>query len=545
MEIVKPPTANLEDAPEQRKIALFLNAAGEEAVEVYNTFNKKFERLEDVVTEFKSYSQPRKGTLINTYQFLNIRQNEGEPLEHFITRVKIMGKKCALGELEERLITMMLIVGINDHNLKEALLRVDEIGLVEAVTMCRAAAEGKRQIMKLNNNIIEVDALTTKKKYEKVRMINSCLRCGRTHPINNCPAYGKVCAVCKKYNHFAKQCSTKINKGQHIKRETVHMVENHGDECEEFKLDSVSYIHYIDKLKWTENIVVNNVEIDCKLDTGADCNTLPLTIFNKINNKCQFKLEKCHKILVVYNGQKIYPQGCIVLHCLVRGRMHNIKFTVIDIKAPPVLGLTECVKLKLIRKIDVVECVATTEKEKFIQNNKDVFTGLGVLGTYQIQVSNEAQPVVKPIRRIPVMVKDKLIKTLNAYDKMLNNKQQTKVNYDKTAIKRKSYKIGESVRLQNRPDKLWYPGKIIRHAGTRSYIVKTEKGNEVRRNEKHLIHSRNHFIVKPRQEEYRSSRQQSDLEHKIVRDYSDCNENVISRSGRIIKKPIRYKDYVS
>ncbi|KAL4703079.1 hypothetical protein ACJJTC_004897 [Scirpophaga incertulas] len=148
--------------------------------------------------------------------------------------------------------------------------------------------------------------------------------------------------------------------------------------------------------------------------------------------------------------------------------MHNIKFTVIDIKAPPVLGLTECVKLKLIRKIDVVECVATTEKEKFIQNNKDVFTGLGVLGTYQIQVSNEAQPVVKPIRRIPVMVKDKLIKTL-------------------------------------------------------------KKGNEVRRNEKHLIHSRNHFIVKPRQEEYRSSRQQSDLEHKIVRDYSDCNENVSSR----------------
>ncbi|KAL4703567.1 hypothetical protein ACJJTC_001587 [Scirpophaga incertulas] len=51
--------SNLEDAPEQRKIVLFLNAAGEEAVEVYNTFNKKFERLEDVVTELKSYSPPK------------------------------------------------------------------------------------------------------------------------------------------------------------------------------------------------------------------------------------------------------------------------------------------------------------------------------------------------------------------------------------------------------------------------------------------------------------------------------------------------------
>ncbi|KAL4709952.1 hypothetical protein ACJJTC_003915 [Scirpophaga incertulas] len=101
--------ANFEDASEQRKIALFLNAAGEEAVEVYNTFNKKFERLEDVVTEFKSYSQARKGTLINTYQFLNIRQNEGEPFEQ---RVNIMGKKCALGELEERLINMMLIAQV-------------------------------------------------------------------------------------------------------------------------------------------------------------------------------------------------------------------------------------------------------------------------------------------------------------------------------------------------------------------------------------------------------------------------------------------------
>ena len=41
-------------------------------------------------------------------------------------------------------------------------------------------------------------------------LIKDCRFCGRTHERNRCPAFGQVCKLCKKKNHFAVVCRSKF-----------------------------------------------------------------------------------------------------------------------------------------------------------------------------------------------------------------------------------------------------------------------------------------------------------------------------------------------
>ncbi|XP_063384581.1 uncharacterized protein K02A2.6-like isoform X1 [Cydia fagiglandana] len=86
---------------------------------------------------------------------------------------------------------------------------------------------------------------------------------------------------------------------------------------------------------------------------------------------------------------------------------------------------------------------------------------------------------------------------VNVKDQMLINNEKSRDNYNKTSKVKKPFQRGEDVIVQDvNRSKCWYSGKIVDKAsGPRSFIVKNDRGNLVRRNEKHIRHSRNKFIV--------------------------------------------------
>jgi len=45
-------------------------------------------------------------------------------------------------------------------------------------------------------------------------MINNCTRCGKTHLVNKCFAFGKVCNKCKRKNHFSSLCKLNVGTGK-------------------------------------------------------------------------------------------------------------------------------------------------------------------------------------------------------------------------------------------------------------------------------------------------------------------------------------------
>ncbi|KAL4715842.1 hypothetical protein ACJJTC_006421 [Scirpophaga incertulas] len=365
--------AGLTKCEENRKIAIFLNAAGEEAVEVYNTFQSKIDTLEGLIQAFQNYIEPRKTLILNTYEFLKTKQFDGESIDHFITRLKILAKKCELENLEDRMITMLIILGVKENEIKECLLREADLNMAKAINIARQVEKGKLRMSKLQEN---ENVLTIKKE-----SVINCNRCGKQHALRACPAFRRKCAICLKYNHFASQCRNK--KDTTNSRKKVMAVQEQSDcssEDEVVLRYNVNNTHMINSLfcqekEWTENIYVQGAMVKFKLDTGAECNTMPLGLFNKISNNTV--LQNSNKLLVVYNGQKIKPSGEAVLSCSVREKEFKINFTVLDMPVQPILGLKDCVRLKLIQKLDTFEFdkVVNEDKQLFINSNKDIFTG--------------------------------------------------------------------------------------------------------------------------------------------------------------------------
>lgn len=116
--------------------------------------------------------------------------------------------------------------------------------------------------------------------------------------------------------------------------------------------------------------------------------------------------------LTAYGGMSIQPCGMCKLTSSTQDFSNtlDVDFYVTAVDAHPILGLTDCTQLGLIKRICSVQGVLTKQslKEKY----PDVFTGLGKLGTYHITLHDNHQPVINPPRRIPHSLKDRLRQAL-------------------------------------------------------------------------------------------------------------------------------------
>lgn len=115
--------------------------------------------------------------------------------------MKTLSKLCDFNTLEDRLITMIIIIGVKDKGLKENLLREEEISMNEAEKICRAH-EASRQQIKLLEKSEEVHAIkkahTANQQSKTEQVHQKCSYCGQAHVKGNCPAFGKkVCIVYK------------------------------------------------------------------------------------------------------------------------------------------------------------------------------------------------------------------------------------------------------------------------------------------------------------------------------------------------------------
>ena len=93
------------------KIAILLNLAGPDAIELYNTFTlsdadaKKYTK---VVKAFEQYCSPRKNIVFERFTFWQCAQAEEENVDQFVTRLKRIAKRCEFKDEEEMLRYKML-----------------------------------------------------------------------------------------------------------------------------------------------------------------------------------------------------------------------------------------------------------------------------------------------------------------------------------------------------------------------------------------------------------------------------------------------------
>ena len=226
-----------------------------------------------------------------------------------------------------------------------------------------------------------------------------CSNCGYSHQPGQCPAYGRQCRKCRRFGHFQSQC-----RSQHAaKVDSMTQNDMHGedDSPEYFLIDTVRN----EGKDWVAPLCFGDVSIDFKLDTGAQCNVMPLEVYNRISTEPLLPSTAC---LESYTKSQIVPQGKAVLPVTVKDVTHQVTFQVVHGDYAPLLGRSSCEALQLIARVDAVGLSVLDSFPK-------LFEGLGCLpGQYRITVDPAVSPVVHAPRRIPHAQRSKLQSELDS-----------------------------------------------------------------------------------------------------------------------------------
>lgn len=409
---------------EKVQCAILLHVIGEEALEIYNTF--KFATGEDpnkiahLKKKFEEYVNPRKNTVFERYRFWECKQQEGETIDQFITELKTRAKSCEFGDQHDLMIRDRIVFGVRDTRLKERLLRESsDLTLEKAASVCRAGEASSSQIKELEDSDKSVPVHWVGNKFNlrrpkppRPKLPFNCSKCGTKHLPKSCPAFGKLCLVCKGKDHFARVCPqmkspvhvvTPSDQGA-IGGVELEVQSDNGDQ--ELFIGTVTSAPPVEDSAWFTNLRVGGTPIKFKLDTGAEANVLPLSVYLKLRNKSP--LSETSVILSSYGDFKVKPEGTLNLHCEARGMKENLPFFVAAVESPPILGLSACQKLNLVRRVESVAQAPLT-KEEILDEFPDVFTGLGCMeGSYHIELDDTVEPVIHPPRRVPYSLLEKL-----------------------------------------------------------------------------------------------------------------------------------------
>ena len=68
-----------------------------------------------MVEKFKAHCDPQKNETYERYIFRSRVQAEQEPINQFITDIKVKAKSCNFGELADGIIRDQIVIGVNDE----------------------------------------------------------------------------------------------------------------------------------------------------------------------------------------------------------------------------------------------------------------------------------------------------------------------------------------------------------------------------------------------------------------------------------------------
>ena len=385
--------------------------------------------VEGILTALETYCVPRKNTTYERYVFRMTIQ-EDRSFDIFVTDLRRKAEYCDFGAIKDSLIRDQIVVGINDPKLRQRLLRETDLTLEKAIKLCRITEQSQAQskiFISPTTQTGNIDAVkkeeppvdTAKFKNEDSRRIMKCKFCAASHDRGNCPAYGATCHKCNGRNHYAR-CCFKSKNGTEERRVRHVEVEEH----ENNELMEGLYIEEIQgstRKNIQSDLLVNDIPVSFKLDTGAECNVISLGLANELSAQVQ----PTSMLLKSFGGHQLDTVGKCLLDTKEMGAKGSkpLAFYVLRDNVRPLLGLESCLDLELITLNNKVEQIGLSVDEvqgKFtlLDEFQDVFKGLGcVEGDYDIKLKANSHPTIQPQRNVPLRLIDKLKETLNDLEK--------------------------------------------------------------------------------------------------------------------------------
>lgn len=182
--------------------------------------------------------------------------------------------------------------------------------------------------------------------------------------------------------------------------------------------------------QWFQKFDFNGVQIQFKLDTGADVNVLPLSVLLQINPKLKQRMRKSTTKCEAFGGYQLKTLGIVKLKFV-----NKEKFLITDVIIMPdqkgsAYSWTWSMWITRLNSKNKPSGPGEFNDDKLLDKYSQVFVGLGEFPRkYKIPVNDEFIPTIKPPRRVAYSLLDKLKDTLN---KMTINKVIEKVDQPKS-----------------------------------------------------------------------------------------------------------------
>ena len=444
----------LKSKSEQEKCSYLLLWVGEKGRDIYNTWTlseDESKKLKTYYDKYESYVKPKTNSLFCRYKLENRKQGPSEPLDQYITDLKLLVKDCGYPNNDE-MVRDRIVFGIHITKLRDKLIDIgDELTLEKAIEMSRTYEETQEQLKSFTANgedptvhavshnetlknmsanyedpavytvrqqqpprpeqrYVPSQPNSTFKQYDK-----RCGKCGYRHSRTDvCPAQGRRCDLCSKFNHFAAVCRSQGKKVNSIDQNSTDISER------EFYVDTVQTNENTDQAY--VNIVVASTPIEFKIDTGSQVNIIPFKSYFKMKHRPHIK--RSHTHLSSYGGTSLKVRGMCDLPCKYKDCDTHLEFYIVDTDSPAILGLRACIDLQLIQlimSVDKQECINVE------QEYADIFQGIGCFeGECKIHIDPNITPVVNAPRRVPVALRDKLKQKLSHMQDIGVIKQVTK-----------------------------------------------------------------------------------------------------------------------
>lgn len=422
---------NITDAA--RKKAILLHMGGFELQDIFYSIpegdtvadgENAYEKTKNTLT---AYFKPKTNKTYERHVFRGLAQNEGEPINQFVTRLRQQAKYCGFTSVDDE-IRDQIIEKCRSEELKKRILEKGDITLKDVIDIAQAHEITGVQIRNMGptETIAKITEKKTsfKKKPPVQKRETSCFRCGYTghwHSDPSCPAKGKTCVKCNKPGHFASVCKSKAvpdrnrENGHGERRQTtarsarVRNLENKEEEYAFTLEDGAQQLNTVKEQ--TVEVQVGGVCLNLLIDSGASCNVIGEDLWEyckKNGIKCKSSKFSDRKIFAYGQGKALDLLGEFYCNVKVGNKETNASFVVVNGKGRGLLGYETAVCLEILK-------IGPQLQINHVEMRKELFTGIGKLKNFQLKlpIDPSVPPVAQALRRIPFKIRDQVEEQIN------------------------------------------------------------------------------------------------------------------------------------
>ena len=414
-------------------------------------------------TKLNGHFTQKKNKHLARYLFLKMRLQVGETISAYAARLREKAKEC---EFDERIVEHIIETTDNKKLIERATSKT--LDLTRFLTEASQTEDIVRQIQDMGTEQVDhagrvqsVPAISGSQHQMKPWKCGFCGLIGAHVKGKDCPAFGKKCNKCHKWNHFVvckfqsnrfrKQKPGKGKVKRRIKKTTEAGESTSSDD--EFFGQAAEHLSQAKKVKQIGGVgttsrcvkvKLNDVDVQMEADSGADVN---------IMDEHQFKAfvhRSSDKPVLQPSNVKLYTlQHKLDVKGEFRATIRNdtcgrrVTFVVVfgRIKSPPLIGKETLIGLGMLKiqpngslaepnslGISSDGCAANTVKDTGMQEMEDLvakyshlFEGIGkmedkkrgkeILGRFHMKAS--AIPVAQKPRSVPYYLQEPLKKWLD------------------------------------------------------------------------------------------------------------------------------------